>query len=117
MLFYCHEAEGLRHANALQQPVSPLTPEFGTQPLLDAKVALFQAPARWTWQEMDMAKGGGLQIFGKNLRRHHRTLIKPWDGDGNGASNSENANCQAMPSTLSPTRLKKRRTSSFALTY
>ncbi len=57
VLFFRHDDQGGPQAHPSQQRVDPLTPEFPTGPLLEADVALFQAPARWAWQDWGDSNG------------------------------------------------------------
>jgi len=56
-LFYRHDAEGLPTPHPAQQRDAPLTPDHVASPLLEAQVDLFEAPARWRWQDWGESNG------------------------------------------------------------
>ena len=56
-LFYRHGPDGSPQAHPGQRRDAPLTPEQIASPLLEADVALFEAPARWRWQDWGESNG------------------------------------------------------------
>lgn len=56
-MYYRHDAAGTPQAHPSQQNADPVTPEFPASPLLEAEVELFEAPARWTWQDWGESNG------------------------------------------------------------
>lgn len=56
-LFYRHDAEGLPTPHPGQRHDAPLTPDHVASPLLESEVDLFEAPARWRWQDWGESNG------------------------------------------------------------
>lgn len=57
ILFFRHDGDGAPQAHPSQRQAEPVTPEFPAEPLREADVALFQAPARWAWQDWGDSNG------------------------------------------------------------
>lgn len=56
-LFYRHDAEGLPQAHPTQRKDVAIEPQFPAEPLASAEVTLFEAPARWAWQDWGDSNG------------------------------------------------------------